>query len=47
MDEPCHGGPCGRLDYAPSQLVFHGCMSTITVEEVLLAADRALQRKED
>ena len=40
FDRPCHNRPCNRLDYAPAELPAHPCMATITVEQVLEAAER-------
>jgi lipopolysaccharide heptosyltransferase II len=40
FDLPCRHRPCNRLDYAPAELPAHPCMATITVEQVLEAAER-------
>jgi heptosyltransferase-2/heptosyltransferase-3 len=39
FDQLCHGRPCNRLDYAPAELPEHGCLATISVEEVVAAAE--------
>lgn len=41
-DEPCRGRPCNRLDYSAAELAIHNCMATITVDEVLKAAEDLL-----
>ena len=42
FDQPCRNRPCNRLDYAADELWQHPCMQTITVADVLAAANQAL-----
>jgi len=46
-DQPCHGRPCDRLDYAPADLPGHTCMSTISPEQVLAAVERMFPASRD
>jgi ADP-heptose:LPS heptosyltransferase len=39
FDQPCHKRPCNRLDYSIAELPLHPCMQTITVDDVLAAAE--------
>jgi len=42
FDSPCQGKPCNRLDYRPSDLPHHACMTTIPVEAVLVAIQQVM-----
>ncbi len=45
---PCAGCvaiPCGRLDWSPEELPTHPCVRSLSVEEVLAAAEEVLQQR--
>ena len=44
-DEPCHGRPCNRLDFAGQELAEHRCVASITLEDALAAAEGLRSRR--